>query len=84
MLTERSRGGIFIRNLGQAQIIFLTLTLSHRERELPLPVGEGRGEGYIKTSTTPYSHALLALPLYTTLLQRTGKKLPCGRCKASK
>ncbi len=28
MLTERSRGGIFIRNLGQAQIIFLTLTLS--------------------------------------------------------
>ncbi len=82
MLTERSRIGIFIRNLGQAQIIFLTLTLSHRERELPLPVGEG--EGYIKTSTTPYSHALLALPLYTTLLQRTGKKLPCGRCKASK
>lgn len=32
MLTERSRIGIFIRNLGQAQIIFLTLTLSLWER----------------------------------------------------
>jgi hypothetical protein len=36
MLTESNRGDIFIRNLGQAQIISLTLTLSHRERELPL------------------------------------------------